>query len=70
MSQDVDESHIAMVRGVKNCGKHHEENEASPAILFADKCDGCAGRVFAVIYNAGVQAMMKEAVHQVRMHQR
>lgn len=66
MSQDVTAAHIAMVRGVKNCGQHHEENATSPAVQFAQSCDLCAGYIFAVIWNAGVAAEMEECVRIVR----
>jgi hypothetical protein len=62
----VDASQIAMLRGVKNCGKHHEENKLSPAVQFAQECDRCAAEIFAVIWNAGVEAEMKECIRIVR----
>ena len=47
----VNDADIATVRGVRNCGKHHEENATAPAVLFAQKCDTCAGQIFVVIWN-------------------
>lgn len=66
MSQDVGPDQIAMLRGVKNCGNHHEENKLAPAVQFAQECDRCAGQIFAVIWNAGVKAEMEEAIRIVR----
>jgi len=66
MSQDVTAAHIAMVRGVKNCGHHHEENALAPAIQFVQNCDKCAGNIFATIYNAGIQVEMQECVRIIR----
>lgn len=43
---------LALVRGVRNCGRHHEENETAPAIRFAESCRFCAGEVFRVVWNA------------------
>ena len=43
---------IAMVRGVRNCGKHHPENATAPAVQFAQECSECAGDIFIVIWNA------------------
>lgn len=68
MSQDVNASQIAMLRGVKNCGKHHEENKRSPAVQFAQECDGCAAHIFAVIWNAGVEAETRNAIETVRRY--
>jgi hypothetical protein len=64
--KDVTPDQIAIVRGVKNCGQHHEENKLSPAVQFAQECDRCAAKVFAVIWNAGVQAEMENAIRTVR----
>lgn len=47
----VTESHVAMVRGVRNCSRHGEENLTSPAILFAQTCSFCAGEIFRVIWS-------------------
>jgi hypothetical protein len=66
MSQDVSPAQVSMVRGVKNCGKHHEENKISPAVGFVQECDGCAAHIFAVIYNAGVEAEAQDAARVVR----
>lgn len=68
MSQDINESHFAMLRGVKNCGGHHEENRVAPAIQFAQECDCCAGLIFMTIWNAGVDVEAKNAVMIVRRH--
>jgi hypothetical protein len=66
MSQDVTDAQVAMLRGVKNCGQHHEENATMPAVWFVQSCDLCAGHIFAVIWNAGVKAEMEEAIRIVR----
>lgn len=66
MSQDVTQAHVAMVRGVKNCGQHHEENALAPAIQFAQSCDGCTAHIFATIYNAGIQAELEDTLRHVR----
>lgn len=50
--RSVTDADIALVRGVKNCGEHHPENETAPAIQFAQKCDVCAGDIFIVVWNA------------------
>lgn len=68
MSQDVTDAQVAMLRGVKNCGQHHEENARARAVQFAHECDLCAGHIFAVIWNAGVAAEMQEAVRIVRRY--
>jgi hypothetical protein len=66
MSQNVNEAQVAMLRGVKNCGYHHDENATSPAVWFAQRCDLCAGHIFAVIWNAGVAAELQNAISVVR----
>lgn len=66
MSQNVTEAQVAMLRGVKNCGQHHEENATAPAVWFAKTCDFCAGHIFAVIWNAGVAAELQDALRHVR----
>lgn len=66
--EEVSPAAIAMVRGILNCGNHHEENATRPAVEFALGCDLCAGKVFVVIYNTGVNTMAKEAVRTVREH--
>jgi hypothetical protein len=62
----VDASQIAMLRGVKNCGKHHEENKLSPAVQFAQECDLCAGKIFAVIWNTAFEGVLQEAIRVIR----
>lgn len=57
---------IAMLRGVMNCGEHHEENKLAPALEFARECSVCAGSIFVVIWNAAVAAAYKEANEQLR----
>lgn len=69
MSQDINESHIAMLRGVKNCGQHHEENKFAPAVQFAQECDGCAGRIVGTLWNAGVAAATQMAIEMAKRHQ-
>lgn len=49
---DVNEVEVAILRGVKSCGNHHEENALAPAVQFAQQCDACARRLFAIIWNA------------------
>jgi hypothetical protein len=66
MSQDITPDQIAMLRGVKNCGRHHEENKLSPAVQFAQECDRCTAEIFAVIWNAGVKAELANAIQVVR----
>lgn len=66
MSQKLNDSHRAMVRGIKNCGAHHEENKIAPAVQFAMECDRCAGLIFMIIYNAGVEAEVQAAVQVVQ----
>jgi hypothetical protein len=50
MIEEVTPAQVSMVRGIYNCGKHNEENKSSPAIQFAQECDGCAARIFSVIW--------------------
>jgi hypothetical protein len=66
VSQDVNASQIAMLRGVKSCGQHHEENELAPAVQFAHGCGRCAALIFATIWNAGVEAEARNAAMTVR----
>lgn len=66
--EEVSPAAIAMVRGILNCGNHHEENATRPAVEFALGCDRCAAQVFEVIYNIGVNTMAKEAVRVVQVH--
>lgn len=54
----VTESHVAMVRGVRSCSRHGDENLTSPAILFAQTCSFCAGEIFRVIWNIAYQSGM------------
>lgn len=49
--RDVTDAEIAMVRGVRSCGKHHEENETAPAVEFSKECRKCASKIFAVVWN-------------------
>lgn len=58
MTRPIDPSDIAMLRGVRNCGGHHEENATAPAIQFAQACEGCSKQIFGVIFNAGIEALM------------
>lgn len=66
MSQTIDQSHIAMLRGVGNCGNHHEEDKLSPAVQFAQECNYCAGLIFVMIYNAGIQVQLRETLSIVK----
>lgn len=64
-SNVVSEAQIAVVRGVINCGSHHEENKLAPAIEFVRVCDICAGRIFAIIWNEGLEAQARHLLGQM-----
>lgn len=58
MILDINDSNIATVRGIKNCGQHNEENVTTPALQFAMTCDRCAGTIFITIWNESMQAQI------------
>lgn len=45
---------IALLRGIGNCGRHHEEEVKVPAVVFAQNCSACAELIVITIWNAGV----------------
>lgn len=64
--RDITPANVAMVRGIRNCGQHHEENDTAPAIQFAQGCDRCAGLIYIDIFNLGVQEMSEWAQNELR----
>lgn len=61
----LNDGHIAMIRGVRNCGKHHEENATAAALQFANECEKCAGALFMVAWNAAMNDV-KENLERLR----
>jgi hypothetical protein len=63
---DLNESHVAVVRGIRNCGQHHEENSLSPAVQFSLECAKCAGLIFLTIWNASQDARTAQILAMTR----